>query len=1394
MAGTSLTSSISIKLIDDVSKPARTVAQALKDAERAAKAAAKGMAETKASDRFVKSLAALKLSGKDIEAVAASWKDFAKAQGLADDASKWTKQQIADVRAWERQQIAALRAVKREQAAFYRETAAAARSAQASGGAPVGLIGGMSQAGATNLASIRAREEVAAAGKRISSGMSSAGRVAEGEAALFSPGAAAALGALAGKAGHVLPLAGGFALYEAGRKAAEAAGERQHVLTGARLAGMRETELMRAEARAKELAGGGLTLSGSEVLELFKEGRSAVQHPEEMFELIKPLAQAASVLKGMGVENANLADIVKGAESLGLMNDPKRFRGYLEGQVKAMQVMGKTITTEQVYEAAKYSKSAGATLSDEFLNTTLPSLIQEMHGSSAGDALSMLVRTLRGGLQRKHLPTLLLNEMGLLTEPGKIRRAKGSGEIMGYTGKVKGDDLLASDPGRWFTEIFKPAAERAGYKTLSDQVALLNKVLPSTAANLGRILIQQEQTLAAHRRLYQGAPDLDEAVKTQKGDPKAVLKELSAAFDDLAAAALRWAPIAGALHQLAAFLRVLADDHSESMIERKAHKWWREHGISLPWWSSPEDDQKAEDGEKKDGEKKEHANEPVAPAQGHGRGDLKRRSGGDAPAAAPPAPTPAEQKPAAVKGAKDQKSESSDFWRDFWKKAWDGFGKTFGVSGAHAATLPDSLRFRPGHGRNALLRHAHIGVGGFSVEAIRRADAERPRLSKVTSKQLASLVETVPGITSPVAPSDIPGYGASRSWKNKNPGNLRYSEFAAARGATGADEQGFAVFPDEATGRAAQKALLFERGDDKDLSIREALGKYGAHSDSDTAAYARRVTRELGVGPEARLTDLAPEQREKMLDIMREHEGWRPPVDEKAIAGAKKESSIFWDDFFKKGADGLDKLFGVSGAHAATLPDSLRFRPGYGRNALLRHAHIGVSGITAEDIQRSEAARPKLPTAKQIAALGRTPSLAGPFSPSDIPGFGGSRSWRNNNPGNLRHGEFAAAHGATGKDEKGFAVFPDAETGRAAQRSLLFDSPQYAGLSIREALGKYAPAAENDTGAYVRRVTQGLGVGPEARLADLAPEQREKMLDIMREHEGWRPAYRARAASDAPAPAGTQPVQEGTTTIVTKGGRKLTVDARYAANFRGFVNDYEAAGGVVGPNSGGLGVRPGNASYHPIGRAIDVNQIGRNIRAGGVTLPVETENRLAAKWGLRSGANFRSPDAGHFEVNDALAAHEALKANGVIAKDAPAPAAPPLDRRALTDYLFDRKGVREVAAKARTSAQMMQEVLAPPASLSMRSGDGEIDGALGEMRGAQGAWGSPIKARADISEIHAMNDALRESIRLRERLHEVGGSGASSAGRSAQSGRVSMQSFDQIRRGGYSTGGGQGDW
>lgn len=50
---------------------------------------------------------------------------------------------------------------------------------------------------------------------------------------------------------------------------------------------------------------------------------------------------------------------------------------------------------------------------------------------------------------------------------------------------------------------------------------------------------------------------------------------------------------------------------------------------------------------------------------------------------------------------------------------------------------------------------------------------------------------------------------------------------------------------------------------------------------------------------------------------------------------------------------------------------------------------------------------------------------------------GGSSAWRNNNPGNIRSlGNFAKENGSIG-EAKGFALFPDYETGRRALARLL---------------------------------------------------------------------------------------------------------------------------------------------------------------------------------------------------------------------------------------------------------------------------------------------------------------------------------------------------------------------
>ena len=87
-----------------------------------------------------------------------------------------------------------------------------------------------------------------------------------------------------------------------------------------------------------------------------------------------------------------------------------------------------------------------------------------------------------------------------------------------------------------------------------------------------------------------------------------------------------------------------------------------------------------------------------------------------------------------------------------------------------------------------------------------------------------------------------------------------------------------------------------------------------------------------------------------------------------------------------------------------------------------------------------------------------------------------TRAKRNNNPGNIEYGSFAKRYGATGSDGR-FAIFPDAEHGFNALNALL-SSPAYRGLTVAQAIAKYAPANENDTQNYIAMVCEWTGLLP----------------------------------------------------------------------------------------------------------------------------------------------------------------------------------------------------------------------------------------------------------------------------------------------------------------------------
>jgi hypothetical protein len=98
----------------------------------------------------------------------------------------------------------------------------------------------------------------------------------------------------------------------------------------------------------------------------------------------------------------------------------------------------------------------------------------------------------------------------------------------------------------------------------------------------------------------------------------------------------------------------------------------------------------------------------------------------------------------------------------------------------------------------------------------------------------------------------------------------------------------------------------------------------------------------------------------------------------------------------------------------------------------------------------------------------------------------GSRSYRNNNPGNLK---FAGQAGAVGQDEQGHAIFSDYEAGWAAlkrQIRLAFTGGSHVYTLADNLYDFFSKYAEGNSRQYAEYVAGQLGVDPfAAKLSDI---------------------------------------------------------------------------------------------------------------------------------------------------------------------------------------------------------------------------------------------------------------------------------------------------------------------
>jgi hypothetical protein len=89
-----------------------------------------------------------------------------------------------------------------------------------------------------------------------------------------------------------------------------------------------------------------------------------------------------------------------------------------------------------------------------------------------------------------------------------------------------------------------------------------------------------------------------------------------------------------------------------------------------------------------------------------------------------------------------------------------------------------------------------------------------------------------------------------------------------------------------------------------------------------------------------------------------------------------------------------------------------------------------------------------------------------------------SRGYRNNNPGNIRYIVRNPWNGQVG-DDGGYGVYSDARLGTRALGKQLLAYAKAGRRTVRDIISTWAPANENNTGAYITDVANQLGIDPD---------------------------------------------------------------------------------------------------------------------------------------------------------------------------------------------------------------------------------------------------------------------------------------------------------------------------
>lgn len=162
-----------------------------------------------------------------------------------------------------------------------------------------------------------------------------------------------------------------------------------------------------------------------------------------------------------------------------------------------------------------------------------------------------------------------------------------------------------------------------------------------------------------------------------------------------------------------------------------------------------------------------------------------------------------------------------------------------------------------------------------------------------------------------------------------------------------------------------------------------------------------------------------------------------------------------------------------------------------------------------------------------------------------------TRGQRNNNPGNIRHGDKWQGLAADQPDSE-FCTFSEPRWGiRAIARLLITYQDKYGINTVRGIVSRWAPSSENNTASYIRHVCHLTGMEEDEPLDVHDYEDLEPLVKAIIHHENGQQPYDQATINDGLKLAGIEPpakpiaasrtVQGGAGAAV--GGAAITVDS-----------------------------------------------------------------------------------------------------------------------------------------------------------------------------------------------------------------------------------------------------------